>query len=134
MQYCLAITLLDGQPGLAQFTDDRVNQRDVQDLLRRVQVRPDETLVEDLTRGHTPVCLSIRTSDGQQLQATRTIPPGSPEEPLSSFELEQKFLSNATPVLGPERAADALAVFNRFKQADSVQRVLDTVCGVENWS
>ena len=129
MEYCLAVTLLDGQPGLAQFTDERVKQSDVQSLLRRVEIEADPTLVEDLTRGRSPVVVSIRLSNGQRLQATREIPPGSPEEPLTPAQLEQKFLSNATPLLGERRAVDAMTAFNRLQQADSVSRVLDCVCG-----
>jgi 2-methylcitrate dehydratase PrpD len=84
--------------------------------------------VEDLMRGDTPVSVSVRTVDGQHLQAQRSVPPGAPEQPLSRAQLEKKFLSNATPVLGEARAAAALEMINRIADADSVRPLLDHVC------
>jgi 2-methylcitrate dehydratase PrpD len=46
----------------------------------------------------------IRTRDGRDLRQVETSSRGSPERPLSSAELEEKFLDNVVPVWGRERA------------------------------
>lgn len=125
MQYCLAVTLLDGPPGVAQFSDERVARDDVQQLLRRVTVGIGDEHLEDLTRGHTPVQVQITRADGQRLRAERSIAPGAPERPLSRAELEQKFLDNAARVLGPAHAHTALAALNTLPHSPSVRDVLD---------
>jgi 2-methylcitrate dehydratase PrpD len=63
-----------------------------------------------------------------QLQAACSVPPGSPEQPLTQQQLEQKFLANATPVLGAAGAAHALAALNQIGEAEGVRDVLALVC------
>jgi 2-methylcitrate dehydratase PrpD len=125
MHYALAVTLLDGQPGLAQFSDERVRRDDVQKLLRRVEVHTDASLAEDLTTGWLPVQVCVELADGRRLEAACELAPGSPERPLSRTQLEQKFLSNASLVLSEERAAAALAALGALRAAPGVRRVLD---------
>jgi 2-methylcitrate dehydratase PrpD len=125
MHYALAVTLLDGQPGLAQFGDERVRQDDVQSLLRRVELQTDASLVEDLTTGLLPVQVSVELADGRRLEANCELAPGSPERPLSRVQLEQKFLGNAGLVLGEERAAAALAALRGVREMPGVRRLVD---------
>jgi 2-methylcitrate dehydratase PrpD len=123
MEYCLAVTLLDGQPGVEQFSDERLVREDVQQLLRRVEMRVDPSLPEDLSSGRMPVKVSARLADGQVVSMERELPPGAPQRQLTRDQLEQKFRSNASGVAGDAQGAlDALAT---LRSAVHVSAVLD---------
>jgi 2-methylcitrate dehydratase PrpD len=125
MEYCVAVTLLDGQPGLEQFSDQRVAQADVQALLRRVDVRVEPRVVDDVTSGEIPVQVHVRLADGGEVEADCSLAPGTPERPLDQAQLEAKFLGNAELVLGAQAAARALQRLRGFAAARSVRTLLD---------
>jgi 2-methylcitrate dehydratase PrpD len=130
MEYCLAVTLLDGQPGTEQFSDARAVRDDVQALLRRVHVAPRPDLPGDLGTGHLPVTLTVQQAHGETLRAECEVPPGSPERPLNPTQLEQKFLANAALVLGSAGAESALEAMRQLKGAPHVRDVIDRLVPV----
>jgi 2-methylcitrate dehydratase PrpD len=125
MKYCLATALLDGPPGLAKFTDPEVNRAEVQDLLRRIEVRTEPSWPTSHADGRFRTRVTARLADGRTLSAEREFPPGSPQRPLSRAELEQKFVDCATPVLGAARAREALAALDGLAERARAADVLE---------
>jgi len=123
MEYCLAVTLLDGQPGTDQFADARASRDDVQRLLRCVDMRVDPSLPEDFGSGRMPVKVSARLVDGRVVSADRVLPPGAPQRQLTRGQLEQKFLSNASGVVGDAHAA--LDLLSDLRHAAHIAEVVD---------
>jgi 2-methylcitrate dehydratase len=66
LPYLLAVAILDGQVLPEQYLPDRISQPDVQDLLRRVEVRPDRELSSRFGAEH-PVRLRLHLRDGTTL-------------------------------------------------------------------
>jgi 2-methylcitrate dehydratase PrpD len=94
MQFAMASALAAGRVGLAELSDRFVQRGDVQALMRRVTVEPDDR--EDPKRsGAAPYDLVvIETRDGRRLESARiTDERGSPEQPLTAEELWAKFAS-----------------------------------------
>jgi 2-methylcitrate dehydratase PrpD len=120
MQYCLAVSALDGQPGMHHFTDVHAARADVQALVTRVEMRVDEALPVELGSGHNPVRLRILMEHGETLVAHGRVPFGAPERPLSDSLLDEKFLSCARLVLDDEQATRALAALRDFEHVDHV--------------
>ncbi len=125
LEYCLATALLDGPPGLDQFTDPAVNREAVQRLLRRVELRIDPSWSVDRSDGRFRGRVTAHLTDGRTLSAEREFPPGSPQRPLSRAELQQKFVGCATPVIGAERASLALAALDGLADQERAAEVLD---------
>jgi 2-methylcitrate dehydratase PrpD len=125
LEYCLATALLDGPPGLNQFTDPAVNREVAQRLLRRVEVRTDPSWSVDRSDGRFCGRVTAHLTDGRTLSAEREFPPGSPQRPLTRAELQQKFLDCAAPVTGAERAGMALAALDSLADQERAAGVLE---------
>jgi 2-methylcitrate dehydratase len=90
LPYLLAVALLDGTVMPAQFAPDRINRADVQQLLRKVVVRPDH----DYTRqypGHMPAKITVRLNDGTVRTHTVQGFPGLPSHPFTWQDAVDKF-------------------------------------------
>jgi 2-methylcitrate dehydratase len=66
LQYLLAAALIDGQVGPEQLQTERIRKSDVQELLNRINVRPDAALTARYPEA-TPVRITIKLRNGQEL-------------------------------------------------------------------
>ncbi|HET8557486.1 MAG TPA: MmgE/PrpD family protein, partial [Gaiellaceae bacterium] len=116
LPYLLAVALLDGQVLPEQFAPERVAAPDVQDLLRRVQVRPADDLSARFPAEHA--CrLRLVLDDGTVLAAERRDYEGFLTRPMSWQRAREKFEGLAATALEPERAAelaDAVGVLDEL--------------------
>jgi 2-methylcitrate dehydratase PrpD len=120
MQFAMACAISQRRVGLAELTDAVVQRPEIQGLLPRVTVVPDDR--EDPVRtGYAPYDLvTIETTGGRRLESARvTEERGSPHLPLSGDELWVKFegcLAVGNPALAARPIFDALMTLER--QAD----------------
>ncbi len=112
MEYCLAVIALDRRAGLAEFTDERVNRGDVQELLGRV-VFTVEPEIESAGYQTMDSVVSVVLADGRVLSAREGFAKGSPHKPMSRNELVSKFRECVTWG-GFEEAARADALADRL--------------------
>ena len=94
----MAIALVDGQAGLAQYSDDRVSDLVVEQIRQKIKVQVDETLERDQARASL-------FYQGQHQEVFIEHATGTIGHPMSDADLERKFVSNAEPVVGAKRAA-----------------------------
>jgi 2-methylcitrate dehydratase PrpD len=117
MQFAMASAIVARRVGLAELTDSFVQRGDVQALMMKVTVVPDDR--EDPKHpGAAPYDLvAIDTLDGRRLESARiTDERGSPDQPLSTEELWAKFagcLSVGNPKLPARMVFDALMQIER---------------------
>jgi 2-methylcitrate dehydratase PrpD len=90
VQYCAARALLDGDVGLADFSDERIFQPEARDLMDRSSVVLDEEL-DRRYPAEFPARVSLELGDGRRLSRLVGSPKGDPENPLSEAELVAKF-------------------------------------------
>lgn len=90
MEFCMAILLLEGKAGLPQFTDEIVQRRDVQQLLEKVEfgVHPEAEAAgyEKMT-----TIVEVDLADGRTVRGQADFGKGSPSDPMTDRELEEKF-------------------------------------------
>jgi len=98
--HVLAVALADGAASLAQFTDERVTDPKVVALREIVAVHVDPEQTKDSAR----VVCNLR--DGRSLERHVAHNLGTPDNPMSDHQLEDKFVALAAPVLGSERAGE----------------------------
>jgi len=104
LPYLLAVALLDGQVMPEQFTPKRIAQADVQDLLRRVGVRPAADLTARFPAEHA--CrLRLHLANGTTLAADKADYAGFLTRPMSWEQAQQKFERLAADAIEPEVAA-----------------------------
>jgi 2-methylcitrate dehydratase PrpD len=117
MQFAMACALVARSVGLGELTDAFVQRKDIQALMPKVKVEPDDR--EDPERpGAAPYDLvTIETGDGRRLTSARIVEErGSAQRPLSTDELWAKFqscLSIGNPKLDARPIFDALMSIER---------------------
>lgn len=114
LEYALAAGVADGGYSLWSFGDEAVRRPHVQALLPRMKVREDPCCaVGDPNAGHVGpsrrgfVTLLARTRDGRSAEIRVDKLPGSPDQPLTWAEVEQKFVDCASAANLDETACRA---------------------------
>jgi 2-methylcitrate dehydratase PrpD len=117
MQFAMASSIVARRVGLTELTDTFVRRSDVQALLPRVTVEPDDRIDPKRT-GNAPYDqVVIETTDGRRLEGARVVDErGSPQLPLSREELWAKFkdcFAVGNPKLDAQPIFDALMSLER---------------------
>ena len=115
--HVLAVALADGAALLDQFTDERVADPALAALRERVQVHTDPAQGKDSAR----VVLTLK--DGRTLERHVAHNLGTPDNPMTDDQLEEKFVGLATPVLGDARAQQMAATCWRLTELSDVREV-----------
>ena len=103
INYVVAMCMLDGKLELSTFTDEKVNQPQVQEALAKVQVSCDESIPEP-----GPYCpVTVELKDGRRHSFTADLAKGHPKNPMTEAEVIEKFRGNAKLAIS-EQAAEAL--------------------------
>jgi 2-methylcitrate dehydratase len=105
LPYMVAVALLDGDVSPAQYVPERIGQEDVQSLLRRVTIQPDETLSKRFP-AEMPCRITITLKDGQALSVEKQDYEGFYTRPLSWEKVVAKFERLATPYTGTAQRAE----------------------------
>ena len=103
LPYLLAVALLDGDVQPAQLEPSRIEAPDVQDLLRKVTVRPDDGFTARYP-GEVPSRVTVQLKDGRSYSHEVQSYPGFPTRPFAWDEIVAKF-----DKLAAGRVSDGLA-------------------------
>jgi 2-methylcitrate dehydratase PrpD len=95
-----AVALSDGAAGVAQYSDAKATDPIVAALRCKVKAVADDTLRKD-------EAYATITAAGKRREIHIAHASGTADNPMSDAAIEAKFLSNATPVIGRERAERA---------------------------
>ncbi len=90
LPYLLAVALLDGQVLPEQYRPERIAAPDVQELLRRVEVRPDDELSKRFPGEHS-ARIRVHMRDGRVLEREQHDYEGFHTRPMSWDAVEAKF-------------------------------------------
>ena len=82
LPYLLAVAFFDRDVQTAQLTPERIAKPDVQSLLLKVQVRPDESFTTRYP-GETPSRITVRLKSGKSYSHEVTNYPGFPTRPFT---------------------------------------------------
>ena len=107
LPYCVAVALQDGEVGLAQFSERRIADPTLLDMVSRVEVRPDAGL-DARYPASTPNRITVTTRDGQEAFREVEFPKGHSGNPMTDDEVESKFRRLADGELAPDRQAEML--------------------------
>ncbi|WP_414472204.1 MmgE/PrpD family protein [Microvirga sp. M2] len=118
LTHTAAVAFLDRAAGIAQYTDERARAPEIVALREIVNVRTDESLGRD----QAWACVVLRTGERYEYQVTHAS--GTVDNPMSDAALEGKFLANAVPLIGHERASRIRDSVWRLDQIDDVGSLL----------
>jgi len=121
INYVVAMCFLDGKLELATFTDEKVNQPQVQEALSKVHVICDETIPEP-----GPYCpVTVELKNGTRHSFTARIAKGHPENPMTESEVLDKFRGNAKLMISEKRAEELIANVSDLENIANVKNLAE---------
>ncbi|MCF7935195.1 MAG: MmgE/PrpD family protein [Synergistales bacterium] len=119
--YVCAVTLLEGNAFIDQFTEEKIRDPRILELARKVEVVDDEE-IENLPRAYRyTVKVDVETADGRIFNLRETYPKGHPNNPFTEAELRYKFTSLAGRAFPePERQERIITTVRNMEELDSV--------------
>ncbi len=100
LPYILAVALIDGGVGPAQYTPERINSSDVQTLLRKISITPDPEFSAQFPQ-KVPCEITVKTKDHRTLKEKTTDYEGFFTRPMNWMTASEKFSSLASPRVNP---------------------------------
>jgi 2-methylcitrate dehydratase PrpD len=127
MEFCMAILLLERKAGLAEFTDEVVNRRDVRRMIEKVdfRVHPEAEAAgyEKMT-----TIIDIELKDDRTISGRADFGKGSPANPMSDQELADKFRECAAwgglPKPNADKVVDVVFDLERLRSVRELTRLL----------
>lgn len=122
IQYCVAVALLRGKVGLADFTDAAIVETATRALMKKVRISGRADF------GGFESEIVISKTDGCQISVRMAEARGSIRNPLSEAELLQKFTDCAAVVLSPAQAAEAGVALLALDSAPDLSWAIGLLC------
>ncbi len=125
--YAAAAILHDRALTLAQFEPNRYDDPKLRRFAaEKVAVRADDTITGSQAK------VDVIMEDGSTVSARCEHPLGSPENPLSRAQIEQKFRNYAERVIDGAHIAEVVAAVDRLEDYGSVRRLMDLLRGARH--
>ena len=119
INYVVAMSILDGKLELATFTDEKVNQPQVQEAFSKVHVICDESIPEP-----GPYCpVTVELKNGTRLTYTAKVAKGHPQNPMTESEVLDKFRGNARSVISDQRAEELIVGVQSLESVGHVEEI-----------
>ncbi|MDB5926777.1 MAG: hypothetical protein JWN13_5713 [Betaproteobacteria bacterium] len=117
-----AVGLLDGDGGVAQYTDERVRDAAVLALRDKVRIAIDDKLRKDQSRAMVVVA-------GRTHRSTVEHALGTVDNPMDDAAIEAKFFANARRIIGPTNAQRVTELVRNVEQLDDVSELTRLCAG-----
>lgn len=121
--FTVASTLLGLGAEASSYTDVAASDPSVLELAGRVRCVEDRE-ASAIYPHQFPAVLTVRLSNGTQIERRIEHTRGGPENPLTDDELMGKFAANVEPLLGQEKAREMAASLGRLAEVDSVRSIV----------
>ena len=126
LHFLIAVALIDGAFGLAQFADERWNAANVRALMARLEMTTDADLARRAGEAY-PCAIHAVGRDGRPYEAEILAPPGlSPDGPDSATATE-KFQRMTAGILTPQarsRIVEAVMTLDAASSCDALMASL----------
>ena len=128
MAFCLAIALLEGKAGIAQFTTAKARDPRTVEVMRRIRHVVDPAVDRG---GHDRMVTAIRVTctDGRIIEDRAEVFRGHPERPMTRAEIEAKFRDCAALALPEREATEAIERVWRLERLDRVTDLIGPLAG-----
>ena len=127
MEFCMAILLLEGKAGLAEFTDAVVNRPDVQEMIGRIKFYTDPE-AEKAGYDKMTTIIKIHLKNGRTVSGRADFGKGSPANPMSYDEVADKFRQCAAFANWPQTKVGQIAETVRKLEQVADTRSLISLC------
>ena len=126
MPYAVAVALADRNVTLDSYTDEKVNQPTMQELVSKVKLTVMDDSLDDDIKKTTPVTVTLK--NGEVYSKNIVDFTGSAPNPMSDEDLREKFLycsSIPNPGLSTEKVDNCLGVIDSLETCADVNSIID---------
>jgi 2-methylcitrate dehydratase PrpD len=119
LPYTLAVTLLDGELFVDQYSEARLTDERVRRVARMVKVTADPEMDRRQNAGQWPSRVEVVTRGGKRYESFFEYPKGSPQNPLTDAELQRKFVRLSEKVLDAKRLDAIIQTVDALEEVDT---------------
>lgn len=121
LQYCTALAFVKGEGGLDQFTEEALWDKEIRNLMDKVEVEVDE----EINRAYPEKwgsLVEVTLSSGEVMTEETDFPKGDPENPVDSDELIAKFMKYSTGLteVSPQSFADSVLALEELQDVSQL--------------
>ncbi|MEE8568256.1 MAG: hypothetical protein V3S81_06575, partial [Anaerolineales bacterium] len=113
LPYVIAAAVVDGNVLPESFSEEKLNDPRIWDLLPKIKVIADPE-IDQLFPQVKRARVTITTADGNQHTAVTDVAKGTPEDPLSDDEIMDKFRANAQGIISDQRIDEVIKATWQF--------------------
>lgn len=125
-EYCVAVALIDGRVSIDHFSDEKVLDPNIKRLIEKTKVEFKEFAKE--VGEHTfPAEVIITMNSGEKYHCRIDNPKGSPDNPMSLLELEEKYRECAKYILSDTQISQSMELIETLERASSLDRLMDVL-------
>jgi len=134
MEYCSCRALLDGKITLRDFTDEQVNQPEIQILMSRIKCverYPMAVMGLDST-GLNPQSVTIKMSDGKEYFRETPLNAGMPISAMSNEQLEGKYSDCSSLVLDKNEVENSLSMLRNLSSLPNIRELMKVIAKTDS--
>jgi len=120
LPYTLAVTLLDGELFLDQYSSEKMADQRVLQLARKVKITADPEMDQMQNAGKWPSRVAVIAKSGKSYEVFVEYPKGSPQNPLTDAELQRKFTRLSEKILDKKRIEKIIRIVNTMEDLREV--------------
>lgn len=123
LPYCTAVALMDGNVTLDSFSETRLRDEELLELVSKIAIVRDAELTARYPKG-IPNRITVTLADGRQEVAENEFPRGHDQNPMSDEEVEAKFRRMAQGRLDKATQEKVLAACWKLEDLERVEDLL----------
>jgi 2-methylcitrate dehydratase PrpD len=130
MEFCIAVSIVEGKAGIEQFMDEKARDPKVQSLMKKVEVYTHPELVDRKCLGRGFTLLEIELTNGEKISRRRGKPKGDPTNPLTWDELFEKYRDCGKRSFTDQVIGESLDLLQRIEELPEVTRAMNLLCKI----
>lgn len=124
MEFCMAILLLQGRAGLAEFTDEVVHRPDVKAMIEKVDFVVDDD-AEAAGYHKMTTLVDIQLANGRKVSGRADFGKGSPAMPMTYDDVADKFRENTAFAKFPSAKAESvIGMVRELESLPSIEKLM----------
>jgi 2-methylcitrate dehydratase PrpD len=123
LYFGLAVMALDGDAGAPRFTEERLSDPRILDLITRIEARIDEAIDAGGAATRHAARIEVETGGGECFERLVIERLGSPEKPLPVEQVREKFRANAGALLSPGSIRTLERLIDELETLDDVSAI-----------
>lgn len=128
LDYTVARALISGHVNLDDFTDERVNQPEVLNLMDKMKWIVKYPMPKQGSASEfDPKSILIKLKDGREIFKEVLVSKGMQENPLTQEEFKEKYFYCASVVLPKEKVIESFTMLSNLKEIEDINELMKTL-------